>query len=145
MLRGRGRAKGCVEQRGTKQLCPRELCQLKVGRAAPGGRGAAVKRWVLFTCVTGAGVHQGFTVSVMCKIRAAVNGLTHVGLCWGGCKEQELPFMVCGVLDIQPLQYPAKSLSCWHILLNAAPGPEPCVKPKAPSSPSALHPHIPVV
>ena len=48
--------------------------------------------------------------------------------------------MVWGVLDIQALRYPVKSLSCWPFILNTAPGAEPCAKPKAPSSPSTLHP-----
>lgn len=59
MLRGRARAKGCVEQRGAEQLCPWELCQLQAGRAAPGGCEGAAKRWMLCTCVSGADVHPG--------------------------------------------------------------------------------------
>lgn len=58
-----------------------------------------------------------------------------------GHKELELPFMACGVLDIQALWFAAKSVSCWHVLLKAAHGAEPCAKSKAPSSPSTLHPH----
>lgn len=38
VLCGRVRAKGCVEQRSRERLRPWELCQLKVGRAAPGGQ-----------------------------------------------------------------------------------------------------------
>lgn len=64
---------------------------------------------------------------------------------WGcamvGRKEQELPFTVCGILDVQPLWQPVKFLSSRPVLLNTAPGAEPCAKPKAPSSPSTLHPH----
>jgi len=81
VLWGRVRAKRYTEQRGTEWLCLWELCQLRVGKAASGGCGAAAKGRMLCTCVPRAGVHLEPLVRIVSKSCA---DLTHVRLCQGG-------------------------------------------------------------